>query len=63
MNVFFEIIFSFFFVCVCSGFLITLIQTRFAIASEGLKPNLNALNPIQGFKKLFNVKTVKELVK
>ncbi|ELD0488019.1 EscU/YscU/HrcU family type III secretion system export apparatus switch protein [Escherichia coli] len=63
MSIFFEIFYPFFFVCVCSGFLVTLIQTRFAIASEGLKPNLNALNPVQGFKRLFNVKTLKELVK
>ncbi|EKS5988165.1 EscU/YscU/HrcU family type III secretion system export apparatus switch protein [Salmonella enterica] len=63
IRIFSRIFFPFFGVCVFSGALTTLIQTRFAIASEGLKPNLNALNPVQGFKRLFTVKTIKELVK
>ncbi|EKC7685911.1 EscU/YscU/HrcU family type III secretion system export apparatus switch protein [Salmonella enterica] len=45
------------------GSFVSLIQTRFVIASETLKPNFGLLNPAQGFKRLFTVKTVKDLIK
>ncbi|WP_225923727.1 EscU/YscU/HrcU family type III secretion system export apparatus switch protein [Pseudomonas azerbaijanorientalis] len=42
---------------------IRVLQSGFALASEALKLNLGALNPINGFKKLFSMRTVKDTVK
>ncbi|WP_336192506.1 EscU/YscU/HrcU family type III secretion system export apparatus switch protein [Hafnia paralvei] len=50
-------------VCFFAGALATLLQTRFVMASQSLKINFGALNPISGFKKIFNVRTIKEVVK
>ncbi|AMB88001.1 type III secretion system protein SpaS [Pseudomonas agarici] len=50
-------------VCVLSSALPALLQSGFALASEALKLNLGALNPINGFKKLFSLRTVKDSVK
>lgn len=59
----FKITFSFigvisFVVCLISWF-----QSKFKIANEAVKFNLNAINPISGFKRIFSWRTVKELVK
>lgn len=50
-------------VCFLSSAIPTLLQTGMAIASEALKLNLGALDPIKGFKKIFSVRTVKDAVK
>lgn len=50
-------------VCFLASALPTLLQTGLAIASEALKLNFGALNPINGFKKLFSLRTVKDAVK
>ena len=50
-------------ICFLSSALPTLMQTGLAIASEALKLNLGALNPVNGFKKLFSLRTVKDAVK
>lgn len=63
LHLFWGMVLPFLFTCGFTGILASLIQTRFSFASEALKPNLNILNPVQGFKKLFTVKAVKELVK
>ncbi|OQK72890.1 hypothetical protein B4420_24955, partial [Salmonella enterica subsp. enterica serovar Typhimurium] len=34
-----------------------------ACSSDLLKPNLSALNPVEGAKKLFSMRTVKDTVK
>ncbi|MBP4044167.1 EscU/YscU/HrcU family type III secretion system export apparatus switch protein [Chromobacterium violaceum] len=52
-----------FLLCVAASALPVLLQTGFVLASEALKLNLEALNPINGFKKLFSLRTVKEAVK
>ncbi|OXJ22561.1 EscU/YscU/HrcU family type III secretion system export apparatus switch protein [Burkholderia sp. HI2714] len=49
--------------CVVASALPTLLQTGFVLASEAVKFNLSALNPVNGFKKLFSLRTVKEAVK
>ncbi len=49
--------------CVLTGFAATLLQTKFSIASEALRFNIKALNPIDGFKRIFSLRTVKEFVK
>lgn len=49
--------------CIVVGFATTLLQTKFSIASEALRFNLKALNPIEGFKRIFSLRTVKDFVK
>lgn len=51
------------FVCVLASALPTLLQTRFVIAGKAIKLNFDALNPVNGFKKLFSLRTVKDGVK
>lgn len=50
-------------VCFLASAIPTLLQTGLSIASEALKLNFGALNPINGFKKLFSLRTVKDSVK
>ncbi|WP_397458136.1 EscU/YscU/HrcU family type III secretion system export apparatus switch protein [Pseudomonas asplenii] len=50
-------------VCVLSSALPALLQSGFALASEALKLNLGALNPLNGFKKLFSLRTLKDSIK
>jgi type III secretion YscU/HrpY family protein len=49
--------------CVLSSALPSLLQSGFILASKALKLNFGALNPIKGVKKIFSLRTVKELVK
>jgi type III secretion protein U len=53
------------FVVICSAvtFVPGLIQSRFTLAFEAIKLNFDALNPANGFKKLFSLRVVKDLVK
>ena len=39
------------------------VQTRFMFSGELLKPKFNRLNPIEGFKKLFSLRSIVELLK
>ncbi|WP_413794730.1 MULTISPECIES: EscU/YscU/HrcU family type III secretion system export apparatus switch protein [unclassified Pseudomonas] len=50
-------------VCVLTSAVPALLQSGFALASDALKLNIGALNPINGFKKLFSLRTVKDTVK
>lgn len=50
-------------VCFLASALPTLLQTGLAIASEALKLNFGALNPINGFKKIFSLRTLKDSFK
>lgn len=38
-------------------------QVKFLFSTEPLKPTLNKINPIEGFKRIFSMKSVMELVK
>ncbi|WP_440862870.1 EscU/YscU/HrcU family type III secretion system export apparatus switch protein [Symbiopectobacterium purcellii] len=49
--------------CIVVGFATTLLQTKFSIASEALRLNFKALNPIEGFKRIFSLRTAKDFVK
>jgi flagellar biosynthetic protein FliR/FlhB len=40
-----------------------LAQVKFLFSTEPLKPTLNKINPIEGFKRIFSVKSLMELVK
>ena len=50
-------------VCVLTSAVPALLQSGFAMASEALKLNFGALNPINGLKKLFSLRTLKDTVK
>ncbi|MEH4929679.1 EscU/YscU/HrcU family type III secretion system export apparatus switch protein [Enterobacter cloacae] len=50
-------------VCALAGIAATLLQTRGVIATKAIKLNLKALNPAEGVKKIFSIRTIKELVK
>lgn len=62
-RVFFIMAFSIIIITSVSGIVITLLQTRFSIATEAIKLNFKALNPVEGIKKIFNIRTLKELIK
>ncbi|MGL4431644.1 MAG: EscU/YscU/HrcU family type III secretion system export apparatus switch protein [Plesiomonas shigelloides] len=49
--------------CVLASALPSLLQSGFIFASQALKLNFSALNPVNGFKKLFSLRTIKEVVK
>jgi type III secretion protein U len=50
-------------VCAFAGIIPTLFQTRFTLAFKAIKLDLSSLNPVAGFKKIFGLRMVKELVK
>ncbi|MFD1093048.1 EscU/YscU/HrcU family type III secretion system export apparatus switch protein [Providencia vermicola] len=49
--------------CFLAGTLISLLQSRFRLATEAVKIDFTKLNPIAGFKKIFSLNSLKELVK
>lgn len=46
------------FICIYS-----LLQSKFALATKALNLNFSAINPVTGFKRIFNLRTVKEFIK
>lgn len=62
-RIFFTLALPFIAVCTLVGFAATLLQTGFTLATEAIKLNFKALNPVEGVKKIFSMRTVKELVK
>ena len=50
-----------------AGFMMAIIanlaQVQFIFSTETLKPSLNKINPLEGFKKIFSIKSVVELLK
>lgn len=53
------------FIALCFVFstLPSVLQTGFVLATKALKLQLSALNPAQGFKKMFSLRTIKDTVK
>lgn len=49
--------------CVVVAFLANVLQVGFLFAPEAIKPKLERLNPAEGFKRMFSVKALVELVK
>ncbi|MBS3050404.1 EscU/YscU/HrcU family type III secretion system export apparatus switch protein [Enterobacter mori] len=49
--------------CFFPGALLSLLQSRFRLATEAVKIDFSHLNPISGFKKIFSLRSLKELVK
>lgn len=60
---FFKLTLPFLLVCGVAGAVVSMAQSRFMLATEALKLNFKALNPISGLKRLFSLRTLKELVK
>lgn len=50
-------------ICIIATIIPSLIQSKFILAFEAIKLNFDSLNPVNGFKKIFSMKTVKEFVK
>ncbi|MBR8313151.1 EscU/YscU/HrcU family type III secretion system export apparatus switch protein [Burkholderia dolosa] len=50
-------------VCILAAAVPSLMQSKFVLATKALKINFEALNPVRGFKKIFNLRTVKDFVK
>ncbi|CNH89652.1 EscU/YscU/HrcU family type III secretion system export apparatus switch protein [Yersinia mollaretii] len=49
--------------CFLPGAIISLLQSRFRLATEAVKIDFSHLNPISGMKKIFSMRSLKELVK
>lgn len=63
MGIFFKIVLPVLLACFLSGTIISLLQSRFRLATEAIKIDFSKLNPIQGIKKIFSLNALKELVK
>lgn len=50
-------------VCAVAGAVPALLQSGMSLAMEALKLNPGAINPLNGFKKLFSLRTVKDTIK
>ena len=50
-------------ICIVATIVPSLVQSKFVLAFEAVKIDFDSLNPVNGFKKIFNLKTVKEFVK
>ncbi|PNR97310.1 flagellar biosynthetic protein FlhB [Petrotoga miotherma DSM 10691] len=62
MNLYIKLI-LFFVVAVVVSILLGMIQTKFLFTFKSLKLDLSKINPIKGFKRLFSLRSVMELVK
>lgn len=58
-----KIVLPFIFLCIISTTLPSLVQSGFTIATKAFKLNFNALNPVNGVKKLFSWRTLKDFIK
>ena len=50
-------------ICIAASLLPGLLQTGMQLATKALKLNLSAINPLKGIKKIFNLRTLKDLLK
>ncbi|MCD6253401.1 MAG: flagellar biosynthesis protein FlhB [Thermotogae bacterium] len=55
--------FSLLFVATVSSIIVGLLQTRFLFAPKALKFDLNRVNPVEGMKRIFSMRSVMELLK
>lgn len=58
-----EIVLPLLIVLVIAAIVANVLQTKFVFSGHPIKPDFNRLNPAQGFKKLFNRKTLFDLFK
>lgn len=62
-KIFFHIILPILMVTILSGAIPSLFESRFKLATEAIKIDLNHINPISGFKKIFSKRTIKDFCK
>ena len=62
-EIFFDIVLPILVVTILSGVIPSLFSSRFKLATEAIKFDLNHINPISGFKKIFSIRTVKDFFK
>ena len=62
-RLFLDLTIPFVLICIAATVIPSLIQSKFVLAFEALKIDFDSLNPINGFKKIFSLKTVKEFIK
>lgn len=58
-----KIFFPFLLLCILIIMLTTILQTGFKIATKVLKLDFNNLNPVNGIKKIFSIRTIKYFIK
>ncbi|CND83399.1 surface presentation of antigens protein SpaS [Yersinia nurmii] len=58
-----KLLLPFLLLCIFASVFPTLLQTGFLIATKALKINFAALNPASGVKKLFSLRSVKDVIK
>jgi len=58
-----KIVASIILLSVIASALPSLLQSGFSLAPEALKLNFDALNPVKGLKKIFSIRTLKDVVK
>ncbi|QAV22728.1 EscU/YscU/HrcU family type III secretion system export apparatus switch protein [Proteus hauseri] len=63
VKIFFDIVLPILAVTILSGTIPSLFSSRFKLATEAIKFDLNHINPISGFKKIFNIRTIKDFFK
>lgn len=62
-DIFFQMVLPLIILCGMSVSFVSLMQTRFSIATEAIKFDLKKIDPIAGFKRIFTKKSLKNLVK
>lgn len=62
-EIFFQMVLPLIMLCGLSVSFVSLMQTRFAVATEAIKFDLKKIDPIAGFKRIFTKKSLKNLVK
>lgn len=59
----FNLLIPFVILCMIATALLSLIQSRFTLAFKAIKINFDAINPINGLKKIFSLRTLKDFIK
>jgi flagellar biosynthetic protein FlhB len=59
----FIILIPFLLVAVLAGFLVNILQVGFLFSTESIAPKFSKIDPLKGFKRLFSVRSLVELVK
>ncbi len=62
-KLFFDLALPFIGVCIIATVIPSLFQSKLILAFKAIKFDFNAINPVSGFSKIFNMKTIKELIK
>lgn len=63
IKTFFQMCALLLFVSIMISVVVTMFQTKMLFATENLKPKFNRLNPLEGIKRLFSLRSVVELIK